>query len=282
MYIVEINISNSCNLHCSYCVSGATQTFKVNKKCFATMGAVLDYQDVFLFVKKHFQPHEVRAVLISGGEPSISPQWFLLPELFAHSGYSVIILSNGALIKEFSNAFGSIHRFLLTWHMEQMPFTHFKEAVESIKDKHIVAAKTVIIPKMIREKMDFAEVESKMKSLGVPYFIHGGEKITLQSKVPYTTAFDDPVYRNRDGLNISSPEKHEQDLHVFSIRPDGSYGQCHQKLEEDMWGNIYDNEHNINPIQRQCVGENGITTICATMNTVISMMNISIPVQHDG
>lgn len=278
--ILEINLSNACSLHCPYCVAGSVQAFKGSPRTYALVGAVLDYDVIIEWVKLNFAVGDVHSVIISGGEPSILPEWNTVPDALAEAGYETIILTNGSMLKHNAHKLKRKHHILLTWHGEQMPFEDFAEAVNAVKDSHICAAKYVVTPQMVFDKWETRLIKEKLELLGIPVIMSGAEKVMVTNKerIPYITAFNDRFYRNQLDkkhlpMPISGVALHEEDMAIISVRPNGNYGQCHLPLEGDWWGNIYEdkNKARIEPEWRVCKAESGETS-CATENTAILML----------
>ncbi len=279
-YILEINLTNACNLHCGYCVASAAQSYKASKGSYALVGAVLDYQDVWEWIDRNFKPDNVHTVIITGGEPTILPLWYVLPNKLIANNYNVVILSNGGMLWKTARGLIGKHSFLLTWHSEQMTWDEFAKNADAIKERHLAVGQFVVTPKMIEDKWEICLIEEKFNRIGLPVLLRGAEKVPIheKGKASFHTSFNDKWYldrkdKNGNPVNITEAEVCVEDLCILSLRPNGNYGQCHHPLKQDLWGNIYtDNKTaNLRPEWRVCRNSKTGSTMCATENTVLTM-----------
>ncbi len=84
------NITNDCNLSCEHCYSSSGKKEKAS---------AIKPEHVLSAVKS-LKAANVKAVILSGGEPLMSPYLFDIAKIFKDEGFAVSLSSNGTMINE--------------------------------------------------------------------------------------------------------------------------------------------------------------------------------------
>lgn len=93
---IRLELTNDCNLHCNYCLKNKQPTSEYL------------HLKTILRIAKQAKPYKIREVILTGGEPTLHPQFDKVLDILSRFGYSWRLSTNG---KNFSQIYSRILRF---------------------------------------------------------------------------------------------------------------------------------------------------------------------------
>lgn len=265
MTIIELNLCDYCPFHCYYCVAKTRKCEKSNQYGeWMQNGSVLPMEQTLAWLAGTFEPEEC-VVLLTGGEPTIIPFGYEWSNRLIAMGYDTYILSNGVKMICDASKWNKQAKYLLTHHIEATTWQAFEKNVQSmiLAGHKNIALQTVITPKMLADNWELDPLKERLGKFGFPFILTGASKHTFQGS---TYDFHDARYWGFE----AEPQKHEEDLRIWSVRPSGTIHICHQN--QDI-GDIYHKFNKGNSIVYKCYDTETLQTFCSTENTILYLKN---------
>lgn len=214
-YTLTLNITNNCNLQCEYCVY--YNHIHDNKKYYLSPIIISNFMDIYFQDINNIHPFNIN---ISGGEPTLSPYFLDIVELYASKELTnyIFVITNGLCNPEIylkaNNIAKKYNKTLfvcISIHMSQLK--NIEQYIQKIKylinNKIDLSARAIIDPKNISEELLLYLQSNNIKIL--PLFGTNISKLRDISELHLYHAI-------KDKLLIHYEDDNEEIKSLFDIR----------------------------------------------------------------
>lgn len=260
--ILDISLLNSCNFHCNYCISKSLHAEESPSGRYEIKGSAIDPDPLIDYIKKWFPKDSI--IQLSGGEPlTYLPLTYVVKELI--DNYSIVINTNGALIKNVPKLYDLPINWRVSVHPEQREIEIlYKDIEELINRKSKIMLNYVVHPRHIKNDATYAfNIIEYMETQGISFEVTGFTGNYMGRNIKH---FDD-IY---DGIITELPKV--KSVRYVSIEADGRVYPCHGYGNGiNIIGNIYDNLFDESKLcDRNCAGPGGVSW-CQSITSILRL-----------
>ena len=260
--IVDVSLLNSCNFHCSYCISKSLHAEESPAGRYEIKGCAIDPDPLIDYIRKHFNGAIIQ---LSGGEPlTYLPITYVVKELLDTN--TIIINTNGALIKNLPKLYELPINWRVSVHPEQREIEALYIDIDPlVKTNNNILLNYVLHPRHMKDDASYAfNIITYMESKKIPFEITGFEGTYKDKEFRHF----DPAY---DGITTELPRIIP--VEFTSIEADGRVYGCHASGGggHNSIGNIYTDTLNIDSTcTHNCFGPE-FRSWCPSITSVIRL-----------